>query len=244
MTPFAGNAKRRKATSSDQPIVEFLAFGAPDDTAPAPVVGDLREVIRVRDAERWFELLATVQALRWKRRTEDGEGSPRDTSAIPRPNFRRVSRSTWAWGESADGCEATLSGDVISWNRHARKDHAPKDADPKDPGNTIQQSLADFIANGPGERSAPDGLAWEMFNAIRDRDPKRWPELLVQPDAPAAAALEPAVVTRTQTPMAVETRPTLQRSAWNEPPFRTRRLERRDRGTSSSRSARCWLRAS
>jgi hypothetical protein len=52
----------------DQPVVEFPAFGAPDDmTPPLLVVRDLRESIHFSDTARWPGLLAQAQALRRQR---------------------------------------------------------------------------------------------------------------------------------------------------------------------------------
>jgi len=52
----------------DQPIVEFLAFGAPHGMTPPPLIErDLRESIHFRDPARWQSLLAQAQALRRRR---------------------------------------------------------------------------------------------------------------------------------------------------------------------------------
>jgi len=53
----------------EQPIVEFLAFGAPPGMTPPPLVArDLRESIHFRDPARWSGLLAQAQALRRQRK--------------------------------------------------------------------------------------------------------------------------------------------------------------------------------
>lgn len=149
-------------TSADQPIVEFLAFGAPDDMAPPIVVRDVRESIHFRDRERWPKLLAEAEALR--------RGQAERSASTPAQTYRRTDKAVWEWGDEADGYTAILSYKSISWNWHG----------PKDFGNSIEQPVADFVAFGPDEKTAPEGLAWEMFLAIRERDYGRWPEWLAQ----------------------------------------------------------------
>lgn len=149
-------------TSADQPIVEFLAFGAPDDMAPPIVVRDLRESIHFRDRDRWPKLLAEAEALR--------RSQAERSASTPAQTYRRTDKAVWEWGDEADGYTAILSYKSISWNWHG----------PKDFGNSIEQPVADFVAFGPDEKTAPEGLAWEMFLAIRERDYRRWPEWLAQ----------------------------------------------------------------
>lgn len=160
-------------SSIDQPTAEFLAFGSPDDMAAPFVASDLREVIRAREPARWRELLAQAQALRWNALKQSGGAGTRNDSAASQPDYKRVSSFVWEWGDSADGYTAILSGDAISWNWHG----------PKDLGNSIGQSVVNFIASGPDEKNAPDALAWELFNAVRNRDPKRWSKLLTKANA-------------------------------------------------------------
>ncbi len=83
-------------------------------------------------------------------------------------SYKRVGAAIWEWGDEADGYTAILSGDSISWNWHG----------PKDLGNTIGQSVVDFVAFGPDEKTVPEGLPWEIFSAIRNRDFRHWPQLL------------------------------------------------------------------
>ncbi len=145
--------------TTDQPIAAFLAFGAPDEMASTFVASDLREAIRARNPARWQALLDEAAALR-------------------RGDYTRTGAFVWGWGPEADGYDAILSGDRISWNWHG----------PKDFGNTIGQSVVDFVACGPDEKNTPDGLAWEMFDAIRARDPGHWHALLAQARAGTRAA--------------------------------------------------------
>ncbi len=149
-------------TSADQPVVEFLAFGAPGDMAPPMVVRDLRESIHFRARERWPKLLAEAEALRRSQ-------AERSASTLAQA-YRRTGKAVWEWGDEADGYTAILSHKSISWNWHG----------PKDFGNSIEQPVADFVAFGPDEKTAPEGLAWEMFLAVRERDYGRWPEWLAQ----------------------------------------------------------------
>ena len=155
-------------SSIDQSIAEFLAFGAPDDMAASFVASDLREVIRAREPARWRGLLAEAEALRWKALKQSSGAATQDEAIAPQLDYKRVGPAAWEWGDPADGYTAILSGDAISWNWHG----------PKDLGNTIGQSVVDFVAFGPDEKNAPTALACEMFIAIRDRDPQHWPKLL------------------------------------------------------------------
>jgi len=155
----------------EQSIAEFIAFGAPDDFAPPLVASDLREAIRARNPAGWPDVLAQAAVMRWDALKRHGLAGARggDTGAS-QPDYTRTGTAVWEWGDSADGYTAILTGKSISWNWHG----------PKDFGNTIGQSVIEFIARGSDEKTTPDALAWEMFLAVRERDFKAWPGLLAK----------------------------------------------------------------
>lgn len=84
--------------------------------------------------------------------------------------FRRKPESVWEWGDKSDGYTAILDRDTISWNWHG----------PKDFGNTVEQSVLDFIAFGPEESTVPEGMPLEILLQIRALDFARWPKLLAE----------------------------------------------------------------
>ena len=188
--------------STDQTITEFLAFGPHDKDAPEHVVVALREAIRARDPVHWPQLLADAEDLRegrergiaekqrqraeaecaaeerfketqawpdpWRRYAPHTEHpktrteNPEEPSNASQSQYTRRSRYVWEWGEAADGYTAILSNNSISWNWHG----------PKDLGNTIEQSVVDFIAYGSAEKNAPDGIGRDLRRNSQARPQK------------------------------------------------------------------------
>ena len=81
---------------SDQPILEFLAFGPHDTNAPADVVTGLRDAIAARDPAAWPQLSAEAEALRVARVRDIAEQEQRDIESARAARARFLETQSWS----------------------------------------------------------------------------------------------------------------------------------------------------
>ena len=123
-----------------QDLVDFLASGSGQESAPPGVAWELFSTIRERDFERWPRLLAEASAL-----TGEGPSS--------------FSRTSWDWGDKYDRYNAFLTERGVYWSWEG----------PKDLGGGAEQTFENFLANGPRDPKAPENIVREISAAVAAR---------------------------------------------------------------------------
>ncbi len=123
--------------ASDQPILEFLAFGPDETDVPAEVLAALRDAIEARDPAGWARVLAAVGALREARAQESVE-KERNRIAAEQAYLKR-SRAARALPDP--------------WRTYDKS--PPSEARPEKPSGTPPGTHRAASRGGPAARPAP-----------------------------------------------------------------------------------------